>query len=128
MKKKQQAKIQMTPVSWRSMLQATPLRNVAVTVTESHAGTVCIDVPLKPQRWMVPPISWILQPSGKRTVQLDAIGTEIWQLCDGQHTVEEIIDDFAQRYALTFHEARTAVTEYIKSLIKRGVLAIRQAS
>jgi hypothetical protein len=45
-------------------------------------------------------------------------------LCDGKATVESIIDEFAARHRLSFHESRVAVTGYLKTLIRRGVLAI----
>ena len=55
---------------------------------------------------------------------LDRLGAEVWRLCDGKRTVEEVVDLFGERHALTFHESRVAVTLYLKALLQRGVLAI----
>jgi len=60
----------------------------------------------------------------KRTLRLDRLGSEVWDLCDGQRTGEGVVDDFAQRHRLTFHEARAAVTVYLKTLVQRGALAL----
>jgi len=48
-------------------------------------------------------------------------------LCDGERTVEAIIDAFAAEHRLTFHEARVAVGGYLRSLMARGALAMVMA-
>jgi hypothetical protein len=110
--------------SWMQMLKATPVRNTAARVVEN--SDYCITVHVKQRRpgYMVPPLSWIVPFSRERRVTLDAIGTKIWHWCDGVRTVEEVADRFKEQYQLTFHEARAAVTGYLKMLLKRGVLAI----
>jgi hypothetical protein len=60
----------------------------------------------------------------ERRLTLDRLGTEVWRLCDGDRTVEEIVDTFSRNHDLTFHEARAAVTGYLTTLIQRGALAI----
>jgi hypothetical protein len=77
----------------------------------------------RPQ-YLVPPLSWIVPFHPERRLVLDRLGTEVWTLSDGRHTVEQIVDLFAEGHKLTFHEARVAVTGYLKTLIERGVLAI----
>ncbi len=48
----------------------------------------------------------------------------MWNLCDGQRSVEDIIDEMSRRHRLSFHEARVAVTGLLRELIRRGALAI----
>ena len=59
-----------------------------------------------------------------RSVVLDRIGRTVWDLCDGQRTVERVVEEFAGRYGLTFHEARVSVTTYLKELVQRGALVM----
>ncbi len=116
----------LSAVSWRPMLRAVPHRNEAAEVQPpAEDGSLRISVALRRPWWGFPPITWIIQPSKKRTVELNALGALVWELCDGR-TVEEIVDAFAARFSYTFHEARVSVTEYLKSLVQRGVLAIAQ--
>ena len=65
-----------------------------------------------------------MRPPATRRLELDRLGSRVWEFCDDRRTVEEIVDAFADRYGLTFHEARAAVTGYLKMLIQRGALAI----
>ena len=109
--------------SWRTMLEATPLRNAGADVAEAD-GIVRIALRTQKPRWLVPPLSWLLPLRRTRAVQLDRVGSRVWRLCDGERTVEQVVDEFARVYRLSFHEARVAVTGYLKQLVQRGALAI----
>ena len=110
--------------SWREMLAARPVRNAAARVAEERPGELSIAVRTQRPRWMVPPLSWVVPLRPTRAVRLDRLGSQVWALCDGERTVEAVVDAFAARYNLSFHEARVAVTGYLKQLVQRGALAI----
>ena len=107
------------------MLRARMIHNTAARETPGpRNGEASIAVPTRRPGWLVPPISWVVRPPGARTLVLDALGVEIWTLCDGSRTVEAVIDAFAAANGLTFHEARVSVTAYLKSLLRQGALAV----
>jgi hypothetical protein len=110
--------------SWERMLTARPMPNTAARVEELADESVALYIAKAPSRLTRPPLSWVLQPRRERRVALDRLGAKVWRLCDGKRTVEAVVDAFAERYRLTFHEARTAVTGYLRALIQRGVVAI----
>jgi len=114
----------MNDSSWRRMLDARPVRNVTAQAAGSPNGEVSIAVATRRPRWLVPPLSWLVPLKPFRTVHLDRLGAQVWELCDGQRTVEAIVNAFAERHRLTFHEARVAVTGYLSQLVRRGVLAV----
>ena len=110
-------------VSWRRSLLGVPIRNEAAGVVEEGGG-LSVSVARRRPWWLVPPISWAVKPAAEKTMRLDALGAEVWRLCDGERTVERVIDEFAASHRLTFHESRAAVTTYIRRLVERGVLVI----
>jgi hypothetical protein len=110
--------------NWEQQLRSRPLRNQAARIESDTRDAVTIVVKQERPAYMKPPLTWIVPHRPERKAELDALGSEVWHLCDGRRTVEEIVDRFAASHGLTFHESRVAVTEYISSLIKRGVLAI----
>jgi len=110
--------------SWRAMLEARPVRNAAADAQPQLTGDLRIDVRTRRPRYLVPPLSWIVPLKPARTVRLDPVGAEVWALCDGERTMEEIVDEFAARHRLTFHESRVAITGYMQQLVQRGALAI----
>jgi len=109
--------------SWRQMLAAVPVKNVAADV-DGQAKEIVVSVKTRKPWYFLPPISWIVPDKGERKVRLEDLGKTIWELCDGERSVEDIIDKFVSEQNLSFHEARVAVTQYLRILVKRGVLAI----
>ena len=112
-----------TRFDWRPMLRAKPVHNVAAEIIDRGHDIITVVVKNKKPSYQVPPISWFVPFNPKREFTLDPVGTQVWRWCDGERTVEDIIELFMARYELTFHEARTGVTDYLRTLIKRGVLA-----
>lgn len=110
--------------SWKRMLAARPVHNAAARVEDEGGGDVTVHVKSVRPWYMFPPVSWIVPYKPERGTILDRLGSQVWRWCDGERTVEDIIDAFASEHDLTFHEARVAVTGYIKSLVQRGALAI----
>ncbi|MBU1693545.1 MAG: PqqD family protein [Verrucomicrobia bacterium] len=110
---------------WSAMLRARMIHNAAAQVTPgARGGEVSIAVPTRRPGWLIPPISWIVHPPATRMLLLDALGVEVWTLCNGERTVEAVINAFAVANGLTFHEARVSVTAYLKSLLQQGALAM----
>ncbi len=109
---------------WRAMLKAVPVKNAAAKVVSESNDAVSVQVKNKKPGYRIPPISWFVPYKPTITVELDELGTRLWRCCDGSRNVEAICDIFSAEYGLSFHEAKTAVTDYLGKLIQRGVLAI----
>jgi len=124
MRKRDEADILAQTVSWRRMLQARAVQNAAAEVRREGEEELRITVRKRKPGFLVPPLNWVIRPRLERTIVLDRLGMEVWDLCDGTQTVEDVIDKFSLRQRLSFHEARVAVTGYIKTLVQRGALAI----
>ncbi|MHC5055666.1 MAG: PqqD family protein [Planctomycetota bacterium] len=112
--------------SWKRMLEARPVRNVAADVKPEGQQGVRITVKKRKPFFLIQPLSWIIRPRLTGTVLLDRLGSQVWDLCADDRTVEQIVDEFARRHRLTFHESRVAVTNYMKLLVERGALAMVQ--
>jgi len=112
-----------TAGGWRKWLEARLEQNTAAQA-EPWAQGVAITVRSRKPDFMKPPLSWIVPVRKERTYQLDAVGARVWALCGKRLTVEEMVDLFAAEYALSFHEARVLLANYIRDLIQRGIVAI----
>jgi hypothetical protein len=55
-----------------------------------------------------------------RKVELDLIGSIIWQACDGKTRVRDIIEHVHREFRISPREAEVSVTEYVKTLGNRG--------
>jgi hypothetical protein len=105
------------------ILRAVPHRNRAMEVSPGPRGAM-VSVPVRRPSWLVPPISWILPFSSHRRVELDDLGLEVLNLCNGRNTVESVIEKFAADHKLSFREAQLSVTQFLRLLTERGLVAV----
>jgi hypothetical protein len=72
--------------------------------------------------WWVRLLAVIFPIPRERVVELDAIGGEVWELCDGEHSLREMTRIFRERHKLTRAEAEWSLRTYLKDLGKRRLL------
>jgi hypothetical protein len=112
-------------LTYTDLRDSVPVPNRAVRAgREQQDGGQVLRIPLKRRWFMRPPLTWLLPLSRERVVALDAIGREVWQACDGQRTVEEIVEEFAARHRLSFHAARLSVLQFLQQLTRRGIVVM----
>lgn len=56
----------------------------------------------------------------ERRVQLDSVGSFVFSLCDGAHSVYKIAELVAKKYQLDEHQAEMSVAHFIKQLTQKG--------
>lgn len=113
------------PADWMQMLQARPVKNEAAKhERRSSSESMLITIRRKRPRVLIPPLSWFIRINHTSRFQLDKLGMWVWDLCDGERRIEDVIDEFATRFKLSFHEARVSVTSYVKDLTERGALVL----
>jgi hypothetical protein len=64
------------------------------------------------------------QSRQQKKVELDLIGSMIWQACDGQTRVRDIVEQVRRQFKITYREAEISVTEYVKTLGGRGLILL----
>jgi len=62
----------------------------------------------------------------RKTVELDAMGTAVWQLLDGRRSAGEVAAALAERYRLDPREAELAVAQFLRLLGRRGAIAVAE--
>ncbi len=113
------------PRVWRAdaLLDTVPIANEAVQEVRDK-GSLVLRVPIR-QRWFNRGLFAIVLPYRQnKGYALDQIGEEVWRACDGKRTMEDLIDTFARRHQLRFHEARVAVTQFVQQMVQRGLLVL----
>jgi len=111
--------------NWKDMLVTKLHHNLKVEEVWNRDRTqLTLRIPTKRPGWLVPPLTMLVRPPAHRSLVLDAIGADFWVWCDGKSTVEQVVEKFAAKHNLTFHEARVSATNYLKELVRRGALAV----
>jgi hypothetical protein len=111
-------------------LSCTPVQNNVLSWVRLESGLVRIEYTLT----LKPFFSSVLKrfhgrpehpQVSKRTLELDELGSQVWEMVDGSRTTAEIIDSFANHHAITCQEAEQAITAFFRGLGKRGLIAMR---
>lgn len=109
-------------------LHFTPVKNIEVTAVRLESGVVLLSYPMKFRPWFTEIIRRLGRESNKtwtKKVELDDLGTAVWDLIDGKLTVGQLIEKFAGKYQLHSKEAEVAVTQFLRELGKRGVIGLK---
>jgi len=64
-------------------------------------------------------------PAYKR-VELDEIGSQVWELCDGERNVDGLTQEMVRRHKLSRLEAETSLTAFLRTLTRRGFIGLKQ--
>ena len=103
------------------VLKTFPLRNQLITWEMDDKGEASLVIPQKDKFW-VKFTSKIFMLPDKRVVVLDSIGAYVWQMCDGKHTISQILKALQKKHKLTRKEAETSLFTFIKQLGKRNFI------
>ena len=110
--------------SFDELLDSVPVRNVSARTEKSDRHALVVRVPIRKRWFNSPPLNWIMPAREMRSLGLDRVGHEVYQMCDGRTRTERIIEKFSHRYQVSFHEARLAVSRYLQMLVRHGVVAL----
>ena len=105
-----------------------PVKSSQVTETRLETGEVVLEYPLAVR----PLVAAVARRLGKsqedliqiKKLQLDVLGTSVWDLVDGKRSVRRMIQIFAETHRLEKKEAEVSVTQFIRELGKRGLLGL----
>lgn len=103
-------------------MQSVPMLNQLITVEYDAEDNAVLNVPRK-RTTMVKLMARLFRLPPYKQIELDELGTYTIELCDGEHTVEEIIEAFADRFDLSHREAEVSMVSYLQTLAKRGIIA-----
>ena len=103
------------------VMTALPVRNQLITWEIDDKGEAALVIPQKETLW-IRLVSKLFMLPGKRVIVLDSIGTYVWQMCDGKHTLSQITKGVQKQYQLTRKEAETSLFTFMQQLGKRNFI------
>ena len=60
-----------------------------------------------------------------KKLQLDELGTSVWNLMDGNRSVRQLVKIFAATHHLETRESEVSVTQFLRELGRRGLIAMK---
>jgi len=67
----------------------------------------------------------IVPPPKYKRIVLDKIGSRVWMLCDGKHTVEDIVRKLVEETGFSRRNIELSVYNYLKTLIMKGLVELQ---
>lgn len=117
------------PPSRELSLDCVPVKNPELVEREDEKDELCLTYPVTVKPWFQGIFKTVSKSHSnilERKLQLDALGTSVWKMIDGQASVNDIIQAFQAEHMLNRREAEISVTTFIKQLGRRGLLAMRE--
>ncbi len=115
-------------ISRAEALRRIPSKNLQIREEQLDSGEVVIQYPVT----IRPFFAGLAKRFGgseaqiqSRKLQLDALGTSVWALIDGNASVRQLINTFATTHQLEPREAEVAVTQFLRELGRRGLIGMR---
>ncbi|MCC7517732.1 MAG: hypothetical protein IT578_00955 [Verrucomicrobiae bacterium] len=105
------------------LLRMVPVPNAAAERTPLPDGGLRLAAPLNRPSW-VTLLAWWLPVSKQRRVELDRTGVAAFALLDGRRTLGEVVELHQQRWKLSFFEARGMIFDFLRPLVRAGLLAL----
>ncbi len=115
-------------ISRAEALQSTPAKTLQVNESRLETGDVLLSYSATVRPWFSGLIKRFGGPASgtiHKKLQLDALGTEVWDLIDGKRTVRKMIQEFTEKHQLHPREAEVAVTRFLRELGSRGLVGMR---
>lgn len=112
----------------KKALEYTPVKNMDVTEIRLDSGEVVLTYPLEMRPWLASigkRLGRTPDMNQTKKIQLDTLGTSVWEQMDGKHSIREIIQEFVRKHQLHPKEAEVAVTQFLRNLGKRGLIGIK---
>jgi len=116
------------PVLSRSeFLKLKPVRNPIVKWEKNEKGEIKISVPLGQDSAKKGISAKVLSklgppPPKERKIQLDKVGSEVWELSNGDRTIRDIVDALHEKYKMMTVEAEISLDAYFRQLSQRGLV------
>lgn len=113
------------PIDRQKVFHLRPVRNGAIEWETTSEGEAMLKIPHRKDRVGRVVSFWFRLPE-TRAVQLDEVGSYVWGLCDGQHTVEGIVKATCKEYKMNRREVEISVTTYLQMLAERNFIGFYQ--
>ncbi len=103
-----------------------PVRNPVVD-WERTDGEVVLTIPMR-KDWLARLIRRLVRNLPEsRKIALDEVGSSVWEACDGDRSIDDVVSTISKDYKLTRREAEASVTMFLQTLAKKGLVGLMSA-
>jgi hypothetical protein len=115
-------------ISRAEALERIAVKSTQITEARLETGEIVISYPVTMRPFFAGLVKRFGGPEVQvrmKKLQLDELGTSVWDMIDGKFSVRKLVERFAKTHQLEAREAEVAVTQFIRELGRRGLIALR---
>jgi len=108
-------------------LASIPQKSPSATWEVLENGDILIEYPLNIKPFFIQLANRFHQGEEQRPtkkLQLDGMGSKVWQMFDGEKDVKTIIREVSSQSGLSLQESEISVTTFLRQLGRRGLILI----
>jgi hypothetical protein len=116
-----------TLITRADALGCTPVKNRHVRESHLESGEVVVHYPVAVRPWVARLVRFLGKEAASPRdgkLQLDALGSAVWDMIDGERNLRRIVAAFAAAHQLEAREAEIAVTQFVRELGRRGLVGL----
>lgn len=102
-------------------MNAVPIRNPLLQWRRDEDDCIIVAMERR-EDWVGQAMEWLFMVPPKRKVELDDVGSTVWEACDGENTVNDIVEIVADEYKLSRREVEMSLTKYLRTLGQRKMV------
>lgn len=109
-------------------LKFTPVKSGRVRETRLETGEIILTYPMDIRPWIDRIVKRFGGKGSKavdKKLQLDELGTAVWEQINGERSVKQVIQWFAKKYQLHNKEAEVSVSRFLRELGRRGLIGLK---
>ena len=110
-------------VTRQQALQIYPIRNPGLEWEEDEEGIARAKL-VRKNDLKTRLVAGLMNVPESRELRLDEVGSFVWQLCDGEHALNDIVEAMMEKYKLGRREVEVSLNEFMRMLAKRGLIVV----
>lgn len=110
--------------SREDVLRSKPVRNPILEWERESEADVRLRIPQR-NDFIGKLLCKFFHAPGFREIQLDAVGSDVWELCDGANSFEAIVTAICKKHKITRRECEVSVGMYLKTLGEKRLLGFQ---
>jgi hypothetical protein len=115
-------------ISRAEALDRIPVKNIQITEARLETGEVVISYPVSMRPFFAGLVKRFGGPEVQiqmKKLQLDELGTSVWDMINGKFSVRQLVERFAKTHRLEAREAEVSVAQFVRELGSRGLIGLR---
>lgn len=106
------------------VLRSRPVRNPLLEWYRDDDGYVRLRIPQR-NDFVGKILCKVFHAPAYREIQLDEVGSDVWELCDGDNSVDKIVKAICSKHKISRRECEVSIGTYFKTLGDKRLLGFQ---